>query len=91
MDSIDTDRFPEWGPFAEAVQQRSPETGTWCEAWTVRDIVVHQTGNAEELARVLEGHLAGEPVQTRDGSAAPPAHSNWAGSARCSVATELQS
>lgn len=65
MDMIDTDRFPEWGPFAEAVQQRSPETGTWCEAWTVRDIVVHQTGNAEELARVLEGHLTGEPVQTR--------------------------
>lgn len=65
MDMIDTDRFPEWGPFAEAVQQRGPETGTWCGAWTVRDIVVHQTGNAEELARVLEGHLAGEPVQTR--------------------------
>lgn len=65
MDTVDIDRFPEFAPFAEAVQRRSPETGTWCEAWTVRDIVIHQTGNAEELARVLAGHLAGEPVPTR--------------------------
>jgi len=65
MDTVDIDRFPEFAPFAEAVQRRSPETGTWCEAWTVRDIVIHQTGNAEELARVLEGHLTGEPVDTR--------------------------
>src|SRR5262249_40238936 len=47
------------------VQQRRPDTGTWCEAWTVRDIVIHQTGNAEELGRVLHGHLTGEPVDTR--------------------------
>jgi hypothetical protein len=31
----------------------------------VRDIVAHQTGNAEELARVLGAHLEGEPVETR--------------------------
>ncbi len=62
---IDTDRFPEWSPFAHAVEQRRPTTGTWCEAWTVRDIVVHQAGNAEELARVLGAHLAGDPVSTR--------------------------
>jgi Mycothiol maleylpyruvate isomerase N-terminal domain len=62
---VDTDRFPEWEPFARAVQQRRPDAGTWCEAWTVRDIVIHQTGNAEELARVLGAHLAGEPVRTR--------------------------
>jgi hypothetical protein len=49
----------------DAVQQRRPDAGTWCEAWTVRDIVVHQAGNAEELARVLGAHLAGEPVGTR--------------------------
>jgi hypothetical protein len=61
---IDNERFPEW-PFVEAVQQRSPDMGTWCEAWTVRDIVVHQAGNAEELARVLGAHLEGEPVATR--------------------------
>jgi hypothetical protein len=62
---IDTDRFPEWQPFVDAVQQRRPDTGTWCEAWTVRDIVAHQAGNAEELARVLAAHLEGEPVGTR--------------------------
>jgi hypothetical protein len=62
---IDHERFPEWQPFLDAVQQRGPDTGTWCEAWTVRDIVIHQAGNAEELARVLGGHLAGEPVATR--------------------------
>jgi uncharacterized protein (TIGR03083 family) len=62
---IDTDRFLEWQPFVDAVQQRRPDTGTWCEAWTVRDIVAHQAGNAEELARVLGAHLEGEPVGTR--------------------------
>lgn len=62
---IDTDRFPEWQPFIDAVQQRRPDAGTWCEAWTVRDMVVHQAANAEELARVLGGHLEGEPVATR--------------------------
>ncbi len=63
--TVDVDRFPEWEPFAAAVQARRPETGTWCEAWTVRDIVAHQAGNAEELARVLGAHLAGEPLATR--------------------------
>ena len=63
--NVDLDRFPEFQPFAEAVERRRPETGTWCEAWTVRDIVIHQSGNAEELARVLGGHLTGEPVPTR--------------------------
>jgi len=62
---VDDDRFPEWRPFADAVQRHGPDAGTWCEAWTVRDIVVHQAGNAEELARVLGGHLAGQPVATR--------------------------
>jgi len=63
--TVDVDRFPEWEPFAEAVKRRRPDAGTWCEAWTVRDIVIHQTGNAEELARVLGAHLAGRPVATR--------------------------
>src|ERR1035441_199688 len=63
--SIDTERFPEWEPFTYAVEERRPETGTWCEAWTVRDIVAHQAGNAEELARVLGAHLVGDPVGTR--------------------------
>lgn len=62
---INVDQFPEWEPFAHAVQERRPDAGTWCEAWTVRDVVVHQAGNAEELARVLGGHLSGAPVATR--------------------------
>ncbi|TAM70942.1 maleylpyruvate isomerase N-terminal domain-containing protein [Mycobacterium sp.] len=62
---IDEDRFPEWRPFVDAAQRHGPDAGTWCEAWTVRDIVVHQAGNAEELARVLGAHLAGHPVATR--------------------------
>jgi hypothetical protein len=62
---IDDDRFPEWRLFADAVQQRRPDSGTWCDAWTVRDIVAHQAGNAEELARVLRAHLEGAPVATR--------------------------
>ncbi len=62
---IDHERFPEWQPFLDAVQQRRPDAGTWCEAWTVSDIVIHQAGNAEELARVLGAHLQGESVGTR--------------------------
>jgi hypothetical protein len=65
VNDIDDERFPEWQPFVDAVQQRRSDTGTWCEAWTVRDIVIHQAGNAEELARVLGAHLAGEPLGTR--------------------------
>jgi uncharacterized protein (TIGR03083 family) len=57
--------LPEWEGFAHAVQARRPDAGTWCEGWTVRDVLVHNTGNAEEFARVLGGHLAGEPVPTR--------------------------
>ncbi|MEV6839653.1 maleylpyruvate isomerase N-terminal domain-containing protein [Streptomyces sp. NPDC051133] len=57
--------LPELAPFVHAVQGRRPDDGTWCEAWTVRDVLVHQTGNAEELARVLKAFLAGSPVQTR--------------------------
>jgi hypothetical protein len=63
--TVDDERFPEWAGFAEAVQARAPDAGTWCEAWTVRDIVIHQAGNAEELARVLAFHLEGAPVATR--------------------------
>lgn len=63
---IDEDRFPEWRPFLDAVRRHGPDAGTWCEAWTVRDIVVHQAGNAEELARVLGAHLDGQTVATRN-------------------------
>lgn len=59
------DTLPELAPFLHAVQARRPDDGTWCEAWTVRDIVAHQAGTAEELARVLQAFLAGTPVETR--------------------------
>jgi uncharacterized protein (TIGR03083 family) len=59
------DGLPEWEAFAHAVRSRRPSDGTWCEAWTVRDILAHQAGNAEELARVLRAYLEGEPVETR--------------------------
>jgi Mycothiol maleylpyruvate isomerase N-terminal domain len=49
----------------DVVQRRRPDAGTWCEAWTVRDVVIHQAGNAEELARVLGAHLEGHAVTTR--------------------------
>lgn len=64
-EQIDHDRFPEWQPFLDAAQRRGPDAGTWCDAWTVRDVVIHQAGTAEELARVLGAHLHGEPVGTR--------------------------
>ncbi|MFI1068815.1 maleylpyruvate isomerase N-terminal domain-containing protein [Streptomyces puniciscabiei] len=57
--------LPDLAPFVHAVQGRRPDDGTWCEAWTVRDVLIHQTGNAEELARVLRAFLGGSPVETR--------------------------
>jgi uncharacterized protein (TIGR03083 family) len=57
--------LPEWAGFADAVQARRPDAGTWCEGWTVRDVLIHNTGNAEEFARVLGAHLDGHPVGTR--------------------------
>ncbi|HEX4224054.1 MAG TPA: maleylpyruvate isomerase N-terminal domain-containing protein [Pseudonocardiaceae bacterium] len=60
------DVLPEWEGFAHAVRARRPDSGTWCEAWTVRDILVHQTGNGAELHRVLAAHIDGNPVETRN-------------------------
>jgi hypothetical protein len=57
--------LPELDPFLHAARMRRPDAGTWCEAWTTRDVVIHQSGNAEEMARVLAAHLAGRPVETR--------------------------
>jgi hypothetical protein len=57
--------LPEWEGFAHAVRARRPDAGTWCEGWTTRDILVHQTGNADEPHQVLAAHLAGSPVKTR--------------------------
>jgi hypothetical protein len=59
------DTLPELVPFVSAVQGRRPDDGTWCEAWTVRDVLAHQAANAEELARVLQAVLEGSPVETR--------------------------
>lgn len=57
--------LPEWEGFAHAVQARRPDAGTWCAGWTVRDVLVHLTGNSDELHRVLAAHMAGQPVDTR--------------------------
>lgn len=57
--------LPEWEGFTQAVQARRPDAGTWCEGWTVRDILIHNTGNAGEFVRVLGAHLDGHPVDTR--------------------------
>lgn len=59
------DLLPELEPFVHAIQARRPDAGTWCEAWTTRDVLIHNTGNAEELARVLRAHMADEPAETR--------------------------
>ena len=56
------DLLPEWAPFRDAAAARRPDQGTACDAWTVRDILVHQTGNAEQLHRVLHAHLDGGTV-----------------------------
>ena len=56
------DLVPEWTWFLESVISHRPEQGTACEAWTVRDVVAHNIGTAEELARVLGAHLEGGPV-----------------------------
>ena len=65
MTSGTVDLLPEWEPFADAARKRRPNGGTWCEAWTVRDVVAHQAGTANELARVLLGHMEGDRVPTR--------------------------
>lgn len=57
--------LPEWEAFAHAVQARRPDAGTWCEGWTVRDVLIHNAANAEEFARVLGAHLESDPVETR--------------------------
>jgi uncharacterized protein (TIGR03083 family) len=54
--------LPEWPSFVEAVRARRPDDGTHCEAWTVRDIVAHNAGNAEELGRILAAYLSGATV-----------------------------
>ena len=56
------DLLPEWTWFLDAVISHRPQQGTACEAWTVRDVVAHNAGNAEELARILRAHLEGGPV-----------------------------
>ncbi|HEY7138008.1 MAG TPA: maleylpyruvate isomerase N-terminal domain-containing protein [Acidimicrobiia bacterium] len=64
--AVVTDRtvalLPEWPAFAAAVTAAHPTAGTACEAWTTRDVVAHNAGNAEEITRTLRAHLEGAPV-----------------------------
>lgn len=59
--------FPEWPAFRAAVADRDPAAGTACAAWTTRELVAHQAGNAVELARVLVAHLDGRDVPATRG------------------------
>lgn len=61
-DALIADLLPEWAAFRDAATSRDPGHGTACAAWTTRDIVAHQAGNAVELGRVLAAHLEGRPV-----------------------------
>lgn len=65
-DILIADLLPEWAAFEDAATHRDPGHGTACTAWTTRDIIAHQAGNAVELGRVLAAHLDRRPVpQTR--------------------------
>ena len=61
-DALIADLLPEWTGFRDAAIHRDPSHGTACAAWTTRDILAHQAGNAIELARVLAAHLDRRPV-----------------------------
>jgi hypothetical protein len=54
---IDTDRFPERQPFLDAVQQRGPHAGAWCEAWTVRVAWTGRTMKAPWFAEHMREEL----------------------------------
>ena len=56
-DTLINDLLPEWTVFRDTAAHRHPDSGTACAAWTTRDIVAHQAGNAVELVRVLAAHL----------------------------------
>ncbi|MGH3855704.1 MAG: maleylpyruvate isomerase N-terminal domain-containing protein [Pseudonocardiaceae bacterium] len=56
-DTLIAELLPEWGAFFDAAANRDPGHGTSCAAWTTRDILAHQAGNAVELGRVLAAHL----------------------------------
>jgi uncharacterized protein (TIGR03083 family) len=57
--------LPEWEHFAQAVQTHRPDAGTWCAGWTVRDVLIHNTGNTVEFIRTLKARMVGDPVETR--------------------------
>ncbi|MFC0438299.1 maleylpyruvate isomerase N-terminal domain-containing protein [Kutzneria buriramensis] len=61
-----------------ASRTRRRPAGTWCEGWTVRDILVHQAGNAEDLGRVL-GAAAVGPTSGRRAALPQPGRPAGAG------------
>lgn len=66
-DALITDLLPEWPSFRDVVGARAPGHGTACAAWTTRDVITHQAGNAVELGRVLAAHLDRRPVPATRG------------------------
>jgi hypothetical protein len=60
----------EWEPFTKTVQARRPDAGTWCEGWTVRDVLAAPSCGA-----------GAQPIR-RAGTARPD-HGRSAGCERC--------
>lgn len=61
-DTVINELLPEWTAFRDTAAHRHPDSATACAAWTTRDIVTHQAGNAVELGRVLAAYLDRRPI-----------------------------
>lgn len=53
--------FPEPAALAAVLEDVEPNAPTACAGWTVHDIAAHLTAGAEEMADLIEEHLAGLP------------------------------
>jgi len=48
--------------FLTALDQTEPDAPTRCEGWTAHDLLAHLVAGTEEMARLVELAVAGEPV-----------------------------
>jgi hypothetical protein len=65
--------LPERDGLAQAERAGCPDSGLWCEGWTVRDVLIHNTGNVDEFTRVLEAHMRHHPVPNEASRSGTPA------------------